>query len=100
MILLCIMLTEVHMVLPDSFDNERKWLIYLGLSEITKALLCMVALTWAPPRMHTAMFLASVWYLTQAAQEFMGENTGSTERWEYWLVALIAGTITIQLTRK
>lgn len=91
------MLTEAHMVLPDTFDNERKWLIYLALSEVSKVLLCIAALTWAPPRMKPAALMGAVWYSTQAQQEFTGSNIGSTETWEYWLVALMAVAIIIQL---
>ena len=88
------------MVLPDTFDNERKWLIYLGLSEVTKALLCLVAMAWAAPRMKPTALMGAVWYSTQAQQEFTGSNIGSTETWEYWLVAAMAVAVIIQLRLK
>ena len=33
----------------------------------------------------------------QDQQEFMGLNDGTTEMWEYWLVAAMAAAIAIQL---
>ena len=33
----------------------------------------------------------------QDQQEFMGLNDGTTETWEYWLVAAMAAAIAIQL---
>ena len=33
----------------------------------------------------------------KAQQEFMGLNDGTTETWEYWLVAAMAAAIAIQL---
>jgi len=41
--------------------------------------------------------LGSVWWTVQAQQEFMGLNDGTTETWEYWLVAAMALAIAIQL---
>lgn len=86
------------MVLPDSFDNDRKWDIYLALSEVSKALLCLVLAAQATRTFKPVAFLAMVWYLTQAQQEFAGLNDGSTEQWEYHLVLLmaVAGAITLR----
>ena len=44
-----------------------------------------------------AAFMSLVWFATQAQQEFMGLNDGTTETWEYWLVAAMAAAIAIQL---
>jgi len=41
--------------------------------------------------------MSLVWFATQAQQEFMGLNDGTTETWEYWLVAAMALAIAIQL---
>lgn len=71
-------------------DNERKWRIYLGLSEVSKALLCGLAMALAPRRLQPAAFMSLVWFATQAQQEFMGLNDGTTETWEYWLVGALA----------
>lgn len=86
------------MVLPDSFSNDRKWDIYLALSEVSKALLCLVLAAQAARTFKPVAFMAMVWYLTQAQQEFMGLNDGSTEQWEYYLVLLmaVAGAITLR----
>ena len=100
LVLVAVMLTEVHMVLPDTFDNERKWLIYLALSEVAKAIICLVAMAWAPIRMKPTALMGAVWYSTQAQQEFTGSNIGSTETWEYWLVAAMAVAVIIQLRLK
>lgn len=86
------------MVLPDSFDNDRKWDIYLALSEVSKALLCLVLTAQAPRSFRPVGFMGTVWYLTQAQQEFAGLNVGVTQQWEYYLIALMAvvGAITLR----
>lgn len=83
--------------MSNGMDNERKWRIYLGLSEVSKALLCGLAMALAPRRLQPAAFMSLVWFATQAQQEFMGLNDGTTETREYWLVAAMALAIAIQL---
>jgi hypothetical protein len=96
-VVLCIMLTEVHMLFPEAWDNERKWMLYLGLSEVAKAILSLLALLWAPPIMRPSALMAAVWFSVQAQQEFAGDNTGSTQTWEYWLVASMALVVLLHI---
>lgn len=86
------------MALPEDMDNERKWRIYLGLSEVAKALICLVLTIQATRLFRPVAFMGMVWFATQAQQEFMGLNEGATEQWEYYLVALMAlvGAITLR----
>ena len=96
MIVLCMMLTEVHMIFPE-WDNEYKWQVYNTFQEVAKALVCLTIMGMARPVIRPALFLGSVWWTVQAQQEFMGLNDGTTETWEYWLVAAMALAIAIQL---
>jgi hypothetical protein len=89
--------TEVHMLFFEAWDNERKWMLYLGLSEVAKAILSLLALSWAPPIMRASALMAAVWFSVQAQQEFTGNNTGSTQTWKYWLVSAMALVVLIQI---
>ena len=96
MIILCMMLTEVHMLFPE-WDNDYKWQIYNTLQEVAKALVCLSLMGVVTKVLRPTMLLASVWWTTQAQQEFMDMNDGTTQTWEYWLVALMAVAIIVQL---
>ena len=95
-IILCMMLTEVHMLFPE-WDNDYKWQIYNTLQEVAKALVCLSLMGVVTKVLRPTMLLASVWWTTQAQQEFMDMNDGTTQTWEYWLVALMAVAIIVQL---
>lgn len=90
--------TEAHMLLPDTINNDDKWSIYLAMSEAVKACLCLLLVASVSYRLRPAMLMGAVWFTTQAQQELMGMNDGTTETWEYWLVAVMTIAIAIQLT--
>lgn len=91
------MATEVNRIFPD-WPHELKWQVYLAVQELVKATLCLLLMRWVTPRLTPTMFLAAVWFTTQAHQEFTGNNDGTTQMWEYNLVALMALVISLQLT--
>ena len=84
------------MLFPE-WDNDYKWQIYSAIGETVKAVFFLLLLTHVPDRLKPLMLCGAVWYTTQAQQEFVGLNDGKTETWEYWLVALMAAAIVVQL---
>ena len=67
-------------------DHELSWLVYMTLSELSKAVLCLVLAYYATPIKWAASSVA-VWYLTQAADEAMNRNIFNDSLWEYPLLA-------------
>ena len=87
------------MIFPQ-WDNDIKWQVYLTTGELIKAVLFLLLLTHVPERLTPLMMCGAVWYTTQAHQEWVGANDGSTETWEYWLVAAMALAVLLHLTKK
>ena len=89
------------MLFPD-WDNDRKWMLYLGIGELVKASLFLLLVWHVSSRFKPMMLGGAVWYTTQAQQEFMERNDGLVQQWEYWLVGLMAAAMFLHLylTRK
>lgn len=87
--LVLVMAQEVYLLLP-SWEQQHKWQLYMSIQELTKAALCIMLVRFVPSPVKVAAMAAAVWYTTQAAQEWNGNNEGITQRWEYWIVAALS----------
>jgi dipeptide/tripeptide permease len=58
----------------------------MTLSELSKAILCLVLAHYAAP-IKWASSAVAIWYLTQAADEAMNRNIFKDSLWEYPLLA-------------
>ena len=84
----CIIAPEFANVVPD---HQVSWTLYLTLSELSKAVLCLMI----PLRMWS--YLGALWFTTQAIDEATNGNLFNEQQWEYIiLIALVALTWSIQ----
>ena len=87
--LVLIMAQEVYLLFP-SWTQEHKWQLYMATQEAVKAVLCIMLVRFVPSPVKVAAMGAAVWFTTQAAQEWNGDNEGITQTWEYWIVCALA----------
>lgn len=87
--LVLVMAQEMYLLFP-SWEQQHKWQLYMSVQELTKAALCIMLVRFVPSAVKLAAMGAAVWYTTQAAQEWNGNNEGITQQWEYWIVAALA----------
>ncbi|TXH47168.1 MAG: hypothetical protein E6Q97_27815 [Desulfurellales bacterium] len=80
---------EVYLLFPQ-WEQQHKWQLYMACQEITKAVLALMLVRFIPSPVKLAAMAAAVWWTTQAVQEWQGNNNGTEQTWEYWLVAALA----------
>lgn len=95
------MSSDAYMLFPE-WDQDRKWMLYLGIGEVVRVALFLLLVLHAAPRLKPMFGGGAVWYTVQAYQQFFETNEGSNQQWEYWLVGLMAVAmfLHLHLTRK
>ena len=83
---LAVMLPEVSAMFDD---NGVAWAVYLAAGEVVKALLCLVMAVYIPA-FRTIGAAASIWFLTQAADEMTNGNLWTDDVWEYLLLLIVS----------
>jgi len=75
-------------------DPTVGWLVYLGLSQVSMALLCLLPwMAGVTGKVRIISTAAAPWFIGQAIDEFTNGNLFKDGYWEYgWLAACIAAT--------
>jgi len=88
LVVACIIAPEFANVVQD---HQVSWTLYLTLSELSKAVLCLMI------PLRTWSYLGALWFTTQAIDEATNGNLFNEQQWEYIiLIALVALTWSIQ----